>query len=120
MTGELVFTTEDTESTEEFQSGPGNYFVPFFASFRNSACTRVSSDNSGWKVAAITLPCRTSTGSSSRFARTSTPSPTRSIRGARMKTISRGSPPRVDGGFDDGGIDLTSIAVAANRDIESV
>ncbi len=55
---------------------------------------RVSSESSGWKVAAIDLPCRTATGTLSlslpSVARTSTPGPTRVIFGARMKTISRG------------------------------
>ena len=36
--------------------------------FRNSWCTRVSSDNSGWNVAAINLPWRTSTALAERLA----------------------------------------------------
>jgi len=44
----------------------------------------------GMEVAAMTLPCRTATGSLPSVAMTSTSRPMRSIFGARMKTISRG------------------------------
>ena len=55
-------------------------------------CTRRSAESSGWKVAAITLPWRTSTGSSPRLASTSTPLPSSASLGARIKTISSGPP----------------------------
>src|SRR5678809_1142642 len=52
---------------------------------------RGSSLSSGWKVAAMLRPCRTTTGSLPSVPRISTPGPTRSILGARMKTISSGA-----------------------------
>src|SRR5687767_14853578 len=39
------------------------FTADFFTRSRNAWCTRVSSESSGWKVAAIVLPCRTRTGS---------------------------------------------------------
>jgi len=52
----------------------------------------LSPESSGWNVAAMTLPCRTMTGSPLSVAITSTLGPTREIFGARIKTISVGDP----------------------------
>src|SRR5207302_6972535 len=53
-------------------------------------CNAGSSVSSGWNVATSTLPWRAITGSPWCSASVSTPTPTRRIRGARMKTISSG------------------------------
>ena len=74
--------------------------------------------NSGWNVAATTLPCRTRTGSPRSVASTSTPGPTRRIRGARMKTA--GSRPPSAGALDlaDEGIQLSAVPVALDGDVD--
>ena len=57
---------------------------------------RVSPASSGWNAVAITFPSRTATiRPSSRRARTSTPGPTSSMIGARMKTAWTGRSPRI-------------------------
>src|SRR5262249_8245802 len=71
----------------------GRGWRPFFTSFRNSSCTRVSRESSGWKVQAMILPWRTSAGSAPSLASTSTSLPAATIFGARMNTISKGGPP---------------------------
>src|SRR6185312_5743022 len=57
-------------------------------------CSRRSVVSSGWKAVTRTLPWRAATGRPSCSATTSTPSPIRSICGARMNTpgIGRSSP----------------------------
>src|ERR1035437_7830716 len=60
---------------------------------RNSRWMRSSPVISGWKVRPRCAPCRTATGSPSRRASTSTPSPVRSMRGARMNTPRNGMSP---------------------------
>ena len=49
-------------ATAESDMSYAPYFLYFATSLRNSAWTRVSSLNSGWKVAASSLPWRMSTG----------------------------------------------------------
>src|SRR5689334_11693525 len=66
---------------------------PFLTILTNSWWTRVSSDNSGWNVAAMIFPWRTNTGSPPALANTSTPLPVLTILGARMNTISSGLSP---------------------------
>src|SRR5919112_4748339 len=65
--------------------------------FTNISCTRASPVTSGWNDVASSAPCRTATilpaaGPSSTWPSTSTPSPTSSTHGARMKTARTGSP----------------------------
>ena len=60
-------------------------------SSRNRSWTRVSSVSSGWNAATRMRPSRSSTGSPSCSASTSTPGPTSDTRGARMKTPRNGS-----------------------------
>ena len=82
---------------------------------RNRSRTRGSFVSSGWNVAAVTLPLRTSTGSPSRRASTSTVGSTAVILGARMKTASSGSSPRTRAREvrqpHDGRVQLTAVRV---------
>src|SRR3954452_17576122 len=65
------------------------------------SCTERSSPSSGWKATASTFPSRTATGCPSISASTSTPLPTSSIHGARMKIACTGWPSNVRSASND-------------------
>ena len=67
----------------------------------NIWCTLRSDVSSGWNDAASTVPWRTSTGTPSRRANTSTSSPADTTRGARMKTAGSGGPPTASSASKD-------------------
>ena len=90
----------DEDLRQAFSPRVSHLFASSCARFRasvviamNSACSRESSVSSGWNAVARTRPSRIATGCPSYSARTSTPAPTRSTQGARMKIARRGSSP---------------------------
>ncbi len=97
-----------------------NHFVPFFTSFRNSWCTRVSSDSSGWKVAAITASLPHQHGIVAAFCQDfDALANSFDARRANEHHLQRIAAERA-GCFDNGGIDLPSIGIAADGDIECI
>ena len=88
---------------------------------RNAWWTRRSPESSGWNVETQTAPERHSTGRPSCSASTSTPSPARSIAGARMNTPGNGPPANpLTSSAASKESDLRAIRVAPHRAVDRV